>query len=102
VLLIHRGRGPGKTELIRRVEWLSERVRSHGGRVARFAGLPTADIVARGIEVLGPKLVGVRKDDVAEEMYEVVDSFQLSFYRDMTIHLFILQAVVYAAVYSYS
>ena len=100
VLLTHRARGLGKSELIRRVEWLSERVRSHGGRVAHFAGLPTADIVYRGIEVLGPKLVSVRKDDVAEKTYEVVDAFQMSFYRNMTIHLFVPQAIVCAAMYS--
>jgi len=101
VLLTHRAGGLGKSELIRRIEWLSERVRSHGGRVAHFAGLATADIVSRGIEVLGPKLVSVRKDDVAEETYEVVDAFQMSSYRNMTIHLFVPQAIVCAAMYSW-
>ena len=99
VLLTLRGRGVGKTELIRRVERLSERVRAQGGRVAHFAGIPTSTVVERGLEVLGPNLVGVQKD-LAEETYFAVDTFQLSFYRNMTIHLFINQALVSAAMYT--
>lgn len=99
VLLTLRGRGVGKSELIRRVEWLSERVRSQGGRVAHFAGLPTSTVVERGLEVLGANLVGVVQG-LPEETYYAVDRFQLSFYRNMTIHLFILQALVSAALYT--
>lgn len=99
VLLTLRGRGVGKSELIRRVEWLSERVRSQGGRVAHFAALPTSTVVERGLEVLGPNLVGVVQG-LPEETYYAVDRFQLSFYRNMTIHLFILQALVSAVLYT--
>ena len=99
VLLTLRGRGVGKSELIRRVEWLSERVRAQGGRVAHFANIPTATVVERTLEVLGPNLVAVQKD-VAEDTYFAVDRFQLSFYRNMTIHLFINQALVSAAMYT--
>jgi glycerol-3-phosphate O-acyltransferase len=88
VLLTLRGRGVGKAELIRRVEWLSERVRAKGGRVAHFAGAPTAVVVNRGLEVLGKDLVGL-VEGLAEPTYYAVDRFQLSFYRNMTIHLFI-------------
>lgn len=99
VLLTLRGRGVGKSELIRRVEWLSERVRSQGGRVAHFAGLPTSVVVERGLEVLGPSLVGM-VHDLPEDTFYAVDRFQLSFYRNMTIHLFILQSLVSAAMYT--
>jgi glycerol-3-phosphate O-acyltransferase len=88
VLLTLRGRGVGKSELIRRVEWLSERVRAKGGRVAHFAGAATSDVVDRGLEVLGKDLVGLVQG-LAEPTYYAVDRFQLSFYRNMTIHLFI-------------
>ena len=98
VLLTLRGRGVGKSELIRRVEWLSERVRNKGGRVAHFAGAPT-DIVDRGLEVLGSGLVGV-VDGLPETTYYAVDRFQLSFYRNMTIHLFISEALVSVAMYT--
>jgi glycerol-3-phosphate O-acyltransferase len=88
VLLTLRGRGVGKSELIRRVEWLSDRVRAKGGRVAHFAGAPTSAVVDRGLEVLGKDLVGL-VEGLAEPTYFAVDRFQLSFYRNMTIHLFI-------------
>lgn len=99
VLLTLRGRGVGKAELIRRVEWLSDRVRDKGGRVAHFAGAPTEVVVDRGLEVLGPGLVGTI-DGLPETTYYAVDRFQLSFYRNMTIHLFISEALVSAAMYT--
>ncbi|KAL8741338.1 MAG: hypothetical protein Q9190_006041, partial [Brigantiaea leucoxantha] len=99
VLLTLRGRGVGKSELIRRVEWLSARVRAKGGRVAHFAGAPTSTIIERGLEVLGPSLVG-EISDLPETTYYAEDRFQLSFYRNMTIHLFISEALVSAAMYT--
>lgn len=98
ILLTLRGRGVGKSELIRRVEWISERVRNKGGRVAHFAGATTSAVVERALEVLGKDLVG-RVDGLAEETYYAVDRFQLSFYRNMTIHLFISEALVSASMY---
>jgi len=72
VILTLRGRGTGKTELIRRVEWLTERVISKGGRVAHFAGQPTDIVVERAIDVLGPTLVG-RVPGLPEDTYYAVD-----------------------------
>ena len=99
VLLTLRGRGVGKSELVRRVEWLSNRVRNKGGRVAHFAGAPTEVVLDRGLEVLGSGLVGV-VDGLPETTYYAVDRFQLSFYRNMTIHLFISEALVSASMYT--
>jgi hypothetical protein len=99
VLLTLRGRGVGKSELIRRVEWLSDRVRAQGGRVAHFGNLPTSVVVDRALEVLGPGLVGL-VPGLPEDTFYAVDRFQLSFYRNMTIHLFILQSLVSAALYT--
>ncbi|KAL8782663.1 MAG: hypothetical protein Q9213_005202 [Squamulea squamosa] len=99
VLLTLRGRGVGKSELIRRVEWLSARVRAKGGRVAHFAGAPTSTIIERGLDVLGSGLVGTI-EDLPETTYYAVDRFQLSFYRNMTIHLFISEALVCAGMYT--
>lgn len=99
VLLTLRGRGVGKRELIRRVEWIIERVRAKGGRVAHFGNAPLSDVIDRGLDVLGKDLVGVL-EDVAEPTYYAVDRFQLSFYRNMTIHLFITEALVSAAMYT--
>lgn len=99
VLLTLRGRGVGKEELIRRVDWLTQRVRAKGGRVAHFGNAPLSEIIERGLEVLGKDLVGV-VEGLPEPTYYAVDRFQLSFYRNMTIHLFIYEALVSAAMYT--
>ncbi len=99
VLLTLRGRGVGKSELIRRVEWLTHRIRAKGGRVAHFRGASLSDVIDRGLDVLGRDLVGLI-DKLAEPVYYAVDRFQLSFYRNMTIHLFISEALVSAAMYT--
>ena len=98
VLLTLRGRGVGQQELIRRVEWLTARILAKGGRVAHFGNVPTSEIVERGLDVLGKDLVGV-VTSLAEPTFYAVDRFQLSFYRNMTIHLFIYEALVSAAMY---
>ncbi|MCJ1448585.1 MAG: hypothetical protein MMC23_009102 [Stictis urceolatum] len=99
VLLTLRGRGVGKSELVRRVEWLSERVRAKHARVAHFHGAPTITIVERALDVLGPGLVG-KIEGLVEDTYYAVDRFQMSFYRNMTIHLFITEALVSVAMYT--
>lgn len=99
VLLTLRGRGVGKAELVRRLDWLCDRVRAKGGRVAHFYHSPTETVVDRALEVLGPKLVGVISG-LVEPTYYAVDRFQLSFYRNMLIHLFITEALVSAAMYT--
>ncbi|QVM07733.1 hypothetical protein D8B26_002424 [Coccidioides posadasii str. Silveira] len=99
VLLTLRGRGVGKAELVRRVDWLCERVRAKGGRVAHFYRAATEHVVDRALEDLGPKLVG-EVGGLAEPTFYAVDRFQLSFYRNMTIYLFITEALVSAAMYT--
>lgn len=99
VLLTLRGRGCGKSELVRRVEWLSARVQGKGGRVAHLHGAPTGVIVERAIEVLGPSLVG-RIDGLLEPTFYAVDRFQLSFYRNGLINLFISEALVAISMYT--
>ncbi|KAI2640888.1 acyltransferase-domain-containing protein [Hypomontagnella submonticulosa] len=99
VLLTLRGRGVGKSELMRRIEWLIARVGAKGGRVAHFGNAPLSDVVERGLEVLGKDLVGLVQG-LAEPTYYAVDRFQLSFYRNMTIHLFISEALVSASIYT--
>jgi 1-acyl-sn-glycerol-3-phosphate acyltransferase len=76
VLLTLRGRGVGKAELIRRVEWLCARVRAQGGRVAHFGNLDTSVVVDRALEVLGPGLVGL-VPGLPEDTYYAVDRYVL-------------------------
>ena len=99
VLLTLRGRGVGMSELVRRVEWLSSRVRAKGGRVAHFYGAPTSVVVERAIEVLGPGLVG-EVSGLVETTFYAIDRFQLSLMRNMTIHLFVSEALVCVAMYT--
>ncbi|KAK5165151.1 uncharacterized protein LTR77_009249 [Saxophila tyrrhenica] len=99
VLLTLRGRGVGKSELVRRVDWLCDRVRAQGGRVAHFAGLSTETVVDRALEVLGPKLVG-RVSGLPEETFYAEDRFQMSFYRNAAIHLFVSESLICAALYT--
>jgi len=99
VILTLRGRGVAESELIRRVQWLTQRVSAKGGRVAHFRGADLRDVIGRGLDVLGKDLVGVVKE-LAEPVYYAVDRFQLSFYRNMCIHLFISEALVSAALYT--
>ena len=77
VLLTLRGRGVGKSELIRRVDWLRERIIARGGRVAHFAGLPTEVVVEKALDVLGPQLIGTLTN-LPEETYYAVDRSVLS------------------------
>lgn len=99
VLLTLRGRGVGRSELVRRVDWLCGRIQAKGGRVAHFYGASTGYVVDRALEVLGPSLVGT-VEGLAEQTFYAVDRFQMSFYRNMTIHLFISEALIAAAMYT--
>lgn len=47
VILTLRGRGVGRRELIRRVEWLRDRIIAKSGRVAEFGNRTTAEVVDR-------------------------------------------------------
>ena len=49
--------------------------------------------------MLGQNLVGEYKN-LPEKTYYAADRFQLSFYRNMTIHLFVSEALVSAALYT--
>ncbi|KAJ5893645.1 hypothetical protein N7495_005336 [Penicillium taxi] len=99
VILTLRGRGVGKAELVRRLDWLCDRVRAKGGRVAHFYRLSTEEVVDRALAALGPKLVAAIPG-LAETTYSAADRFQLSFYRNMLIHLFIPEALVSVAMYA--
>ena len=47
VLLTLRGRGVGRSELIRRVDWLIKVINAKGGQVAEFHGMSTGIVVDR-------------------------------------------------------
>jgi glycerol-3-phosphate O-acyltransferase len=98
VILTLRGRGVGRDELIRRVDWLRGRILAKGGRVAEFGNRTTAEIVDRALSVL-KDLIGEVKG-LAEPTFFARDRFQLSFYRNQVIHLFVSEVIISVALYT--
>ncbi|KAJ3296892.1 hypothetical protein HK104_001043, partial [Borealophlyctis nickersoniae] len=98
VLLTLRGRGVGRDELIRKVNWVKREILQKGGRVADFGGMTTGAILDRAVAVL-KDLVGQRTD-LLEPVYYPVKRFELSFYRNQVIHLFISEAILATAMYA--
>ncbi|KPI36097.1 Glycerol-3-phosphate acyltransferase [Cyphellophora attinorum] len=76
VLLTLRGRGVGKAELVRRVEWLCERIRTNGGQVSDFQACQPLKCQSR------------------------IDRPRPATRRNMTIHLFISEALLAAGLYT--
>nr|KAJ3408035.1 hypothetical protein HK105_003260 [Polyrhizophydium stewartii] len=98
-LLTLRGRGVGRIELIRRVKWLRNEIIAKGGQVAELGGGDSlARVVDRAIAVLG-ELIG-RRNDLIEPVYYPAKRFELSFYRNQVIHLFVAECIVLVAMYS--
>ncbi|GAA5865182.1 hypothetical protein JCM1840_003935 [Sporobolomyces johnsonii] len=97
-LLTIRGRGVGKTELIKRILWLKAAIEARGGRVADFGDMPVEEVVERTLLVL--KDLISEKRDLIEPTYHPLDRFQLSFYRNQVIHLFVEEAMLCAVLYT--
>ncbi|KAF9579164.1 hypothetical protein BGW38_004682, partial [Lunasporangiospora selenospora] len=98
VVLTLRGRGVGRSELIRRVEWLKREILSKGGRVANFSGMETGEVVDRALGVL-KDLVAAQKN-LLEPVFYAVKRFELSFYRNQLIHLFVHEAIIAVTMYT--
>ena len=97
VLLTLRGRGVGRSELIRRVKWLKTEIASRGGQVAEGQS-STAVIVDRAVGVLSD-LIGKRYD-ILENVYYPQRRFELSYYRNQVIHLFAPESIISISIYS--
>ncbi|KND00860.1 uncharacterized protein SPPG_03964 [Spizellomyces punctatus DAOM BR117] len=98
VILTLRGRGVGRAELVRKVNWLKREILAKGGRVAHFGGMSTAAIVERAIQQM-KDLVGQRTD-LLEPVYYPMKRFELSFYRNQVIHMFLSEAILSTAMYA--
>ncbi|KAI8643609.1 hypothetical protein BD408DRAFT_414566 [Parasitella parasitica] len=100
VILTLRGRGVGRSELIRRVDWLKKIIEDKGGQVSEFHGMSTAEIVDKTV-VIHKDLIGERRGkDIVEPTFYPIAAFELSYYRNQVIHLFVEEAIVCAALYS--
>ncbi|GAA6042860.1 hypothetical protein JCM8097_007194 [Rhodosporidiobolus ruineniae] len=98
VMLTIRGRGVGKSELVARVLWLKAAIQDRGGQVADFGEMAPEEVVDRALGVL-KSLIGVQKD-LIEPTYFPLNRFELSFYRNQVIHLFVEEALLCAVLYS--
>ncbi|KAI8993177.1 hypothetical protein BDB01DRAFT_775443 [Pilobolus umbonatus] len=100
VILTLRGRGVGRSELIRRVDWLRQIIEDKGGQVSEFHGMSTGTIVDRTV-VIHKELIGERKGkDIVEPTFYPIAPFELSYYRNQVIHLFVEEAIVCASLYT--
>ncbi|KAM3584515.1 hypothetical protein VKS41_003325 [Umbelopsis sp. WA50703] len=100
VILTLRGRGVGRNELIRRVEWLRRIIINKGGKVAEFGNMPTGVIVDRATSIL-KDLIGERNaKEVIEPTFYGIKRFELSYYRNQVIHLFVEESIVCVALYT--
>ncbi|KAI9486051.1 MAG: glycerol-3-phosphate acyltransferase [Benjaminiella poitrasii] len=100
VILTLRGRGVGRSELIRRVDWLRKIIDDKGGQVSEFHGMSTGEIVDKTV-VIHKDLIGERKGkDIVEPTFYPIAAFELSYYRNQVIHLFVEEAIVCAALYT--
>jgi len=102
VLLCTLGRGIGRRSLINKVEWLRGEVVRSGGHMSRFYDFPgelTAEVVDSALDVLG-NLVQTFTG-LVEPVYCVAPgmSFELSYYRNLCVHVFIHQAIVTAVLH---
>ena len=97
VMLTLRGRGVGRSELIRRVEWLRSSILNRGYQVADFGQLSTAEVVDRALSTM-KGMVEVQTD-VMESTYIPAKRFELSFYRNQVIHIFVSEALLSVSLY---
>eukprot|EP01064_Diplonema_japonicum_P031322 TRINITY_DN5555_c0_g1_i1.p1 TRINITY_DN5555_c0_g1~~TRINITY_DN5555_c0_g1_i1.p1 ORF type:complete len:727 (+),score=97.49 TRINITY_DN5555_c0_g1_i1:49-2181(+) len=97
VLLTTRGRGVGREELFRKVLWLKDEIEKSGGDVAWPAG-STSEIIDMSLKVLGDL---VEPHYLLEPVYSVKNHLELSFYRNMVVHVFTEKAIVAASLHSF-
>ncbi|CAO1625113.1 unnamed protein product [Parajaminaea phylloscopi] len=98
VLLTLRGRGVGRALLERKVEWLRDAIVAKGYHVADFGQMSTSDVVERALGLMKP-LVDIHTD-VLEETILPAKRFELSFFRNQVIHVFVNEALLCAALYT--
>ncbi|KAL1920575.1 uncharacterized protein VTP21DRAFT_952 [Calcarisporiella thermophila] len=100
VLLTLRSRGVARNELIRRVEWLRREILAKGGNVADFGDKTVSEIVERAIEVLKGLVAMNKEKDLLEPIYYATKRFELSYYRNQLMHLFVPEAILSVSLYT--
>lgn len=87
VLLTLRSRGVGRSQLEKRVDWLKGAIEAKNYQVADFGSMSTSEVVERALDLM-KQLVEIQTD-VMEETILPAKRFELSFYRNQVIHVFV-------------
>jgi len=99
VLLTHPGRGIGKKELIQKVVWLRKQIETRSGDISSFArGDP--ELIINKVTFLLRNLI-TRDVRLLETVYKPNKRFELSYYRNTTMHLFVPESTIACAMYPY-
>jgi len=100
-ILTHRGRGISRAELIRKFQWIRDMIVQRGGKVATVAtddSKHTGQIIDVSLNVLG-NLIGKQKN-VLEPVFVPAKRFELSFYRNQIVHLFVNEGLLACSIYA--
>lgn len=97
-LLTHEGRGMSKTALVKKVEWLRDIILDRGGKVVTFEG-NTSRVIESVTTLLG-SAIG-RQTQTLETIYTPMKRFELSYYRNQLIHLFVSEAIIACCLYRF-
>lgn len=98
VLLTQYGRGLSRSALIEGVTRLRQRILAKGYEVADFGLRDIGEMVDRAIALMR-RLVTVHAEN-HEPLYEPVHVFELSFYRNQVMHIFVHEGLFCAALYT--
>lgn len=95
-LLTNIGRGLGRSELIDRVIWFRSQITLRGGHISVFGQGNASSIVDKVTFLLSNC---IDRQMQLEEVYTPAKRFELSFYRNQVIHLFVSEATLCCALY---
>eukprot|EP01124_Arcella_intermedia_P000699 TRINITY_DN10372_c0_g1_i1.p1 TRINITY_DN10372_c0_g1~~TRINITY_DN10372_c0_g1_i1.p1 ORF type:complete len:741 (-),score=190.79 TRINITY_DN10372_c0_g1_i1:1148-3040(-) len=99
ILLTHQGRGISRSDLIERVKWLRNEIVERGGHLSAFAAGNPENVVDK-VTFLLRNLIS-RENKLLEIIYKPNKRFQLSFYRNTAMNIFVPESTMACAVYPY-
>jgi glycerol-3-phosphate O-acyltransferase len=97
-LLTHHGRGISKSSLLEKVGWLREQVQLRGGHVAHHSE-DLSKTIDQVTLLLGSSIT--RHSNLLEPIFTPTKRFELSYYRNQIIHLFVPEAIVACSIYPF-
>jgi glycerone phosphate O-acyltransferase/fatty acyl-CoA reductase len=102
VMLMQR-RGVSEDELVHKVEWLRDKIKARGVRVGGLEGGSALGAVKTAMSHLIDMVV--HKKDLFEPSYSLNSNYKsillLSYYRNTLVHIFIFEAYIAVALYSF-